>query len=93
VAELFEARKPRSSAVTSEIDGVVKLGQTARGTMKVTVTNEDTSLARDYNIPQGKHLVVYEGDRVGVGEPLDGRCGEPPRYPTVRGAKEVQEFL
>jgi DNA-directed RNA polymerase subunit beta' len=93
VAELFEARKPRNSAVTSEIDGVVKLGQTARGTMKVTVTNEDTSLARDYNIPQGKHLVVYEGDRVGVGEPLTDGAVNPHDILRVRGAKEVQEFL
>jgi DNA-directed RNA polymerase subunit beta' len=93
VAELFEARKPRNSAVTSEIDGVVKLGQTARGGMKVTVTNEDTALARDYNIPQGKHLVVYEGDRVGVGEPLTDGAVNPHDILRVRGAKEVQEFL
>ncbi|MBK6879208.1 MAG: DNA-directed RNA polymerase subunit beta' [Elusimicrobia bacterium] len=93
VAELFEARKPRNSAVISEIDGVVKLGQTARGTMKVTVTNEETSLARDYNIPQGKHLVVYEGDRVGVGEPLTDGAVNPHDILRVRGAKEVQEFL
>jgi DNA-directed RNA polymerase subunit beta' len=93
VAELFEARKPRNSAITSEIDGVVKLGQTARGTMKVTVTNEDTALARDYNVPQGKHLVVYEGDRVGVGEPLTDGAVNPHDILRVRGAKEVQEFL
>ncbi|HNC74363.1 MAG TPA: DNA-directed RNA polymerase subunit beta', partial [Elusimicrobiota bacterium] len=93
VAELFEARKPRNSAVVSEIDGVVKLGQTARGTMKVTVTNEETGLARDYSIPQGKHLVVYEGDRVGVGEPLTDGSVNPHDILRVRGAKEVQEFL
>ncbi len=93
VAELFEARKPRNSAVISEIDGLVKLGQTARGTMKVTVTNEETSLARDYAVPQGKHLVVYEGDRVGVGEPLTDGSVNPHDILRVRGAKEVQEFL
>ncbi len=93
VAELFEARKPRNSAVISEIDGTVKLGMTQRGTMKVTVTNEETALARDYTIPQGKHLVVYEGDRVGVGEPLTDGAVNPHDILKVRGAKEVQEFL
>jgi DNA-directed RNA polymerase subunit beta' len=93
VAELFEARKPRNSAVVSEIDGMIKLGQTARGTMKVTVTNEETGLARDYSVPQGKHLVVYEGDRVGVGEPLTDGAVNPHDILKVRGAKEVQEFL
>jgi DNA-directed RNA polymerase subunit beta' len=93
VAELFEARKPRNAAVISEIDGLVKLGQTQRGTMKVTVTNEETNLSRDYTIPQGKHLVVYEGDRVGVGEPLTDGAINPHDILRVRGAKEVQEFL
>ena len=80
VAELFEARKPRNSAVISEIDGVVKLGTTPRGNMKVTVLNEETGLAREYVIPQGKHLVVYEGDRVGVGEIAGGRRDQPARH-------------
>jgi DNA-directed RNA polymerase subunit beta' len=93
VAELFEARKPRNHCIISEIDGVVKLGMTQKGTMKVTVTNEETGLARDYNIPQGKHLVVYEGDRVGVGEPLTDGPVNPHDILRVRGAKEVQEFL
>jgi DNA-directed RNA polymerase subunit beta' len=93
VAELFEARKPRNAAVITEIDGLVKLGMTQRGTMKVTVTNEETNLSRDYNIPQGKHLVVYEGDRVGVGEPLTDGAINPHDILRVRGAKEVQEFL
>jgi DNA-directed RNA polymerase subunit beta' len=93
VAELFEARKPRNSAVISEIDGVVKLGQTAKGTMKVTVVNEETGLSREYILPQGKHLVVYEGDRVGVGEPLTDGAVNPHDILRVRGAKEVQEFL
>ena len=93
VAELFEARKPRNAAVISEIDGIVKLGMTQRGTMKVTVTNEETGLARDYSIPQGKHLVVYEGDRVGVGESLTDGAINPHDILRVRGAKEVQEFL
>ncbi|HOW28951.1 MAG TPA: DNA-directed RNA polymerase subunit beta' [Elusimicrobiota bacterium] len=93
VAELFEARKPRNAAVISEIDGIVKLGMTQRGTLKITVTNEETGMARDYTIPQGKHLVVYEGDRVGVGEPLTDGAVNPHDILKVKGAKEVQEFL
>ena len=93
VAELFEARKPKNSAVISEIDGVVKLGTTPRGNMKVTVVNEETGLAREYVLPQGKHLVVYEGDRVGVGESLVDGAINPHDILKVKGAKEVQEFL
>ncbi|MFH1282450.1 MAG: DNA-directed RNA polymerase subunit beta' [bacterium] len=93
VAELFEARRPRNVAVISEIDGIVKLGTTAKGTLKVIVTNEETGIAREYNIPQGKHLVVYEGDRVGVGEQLTDGAINPHDILKVKGAKEVQEHL
>jgi len=71
VAELFEGRRPKSAAVISEIDGIVHLGEpTAKGSFKVEVTNEETKMVKEYTIPAGRHLVVYEGDRVGVGEPL-----------------------
>ena len=93
VAELFEARRPRNTAVISEIDGVVKLGQTLRGTLKVVVTNEETGVIREYQIPQGKHLVVYEGDKVGVGEPLTDGSINPHDILKVKGAKECQEHL
>jgi DNA-directed RNA polymerase subunit beta' len=36
VVELFEARKPRETAVISEIDGVVKFGEVAKGQRKST---------------------------------------------------------
>lgn len=93
VAELFEARKPKNPAVISEIEGTVKLATTPKGGMKVIVTNEETGLQRDYSVPQGKHLVVYEGDRVGVGEPIVDGSINPHDILKVKGAKEVQEFL
>ncbi len=93
VAELFEARKPRNAAVISEIDGVVKLGTNLKGNLKVVVTNEETGVAREYQIPQGKHLVVYEGDKVGVGEPLTDGAINPHDILRVKGAKECQEHL
>jgi hypothetical protein len=34
-SELFEARKPRETAVISEIDGVVKFGEVVKGQRKI----------------------------------------------------------
>ena len=50
-------------------------------------------MVREYLIPQGKHLVVYEGDRVGVGEALTDGAINPHDVLHVKGIKEVQEFL
>jgi DNA-directed RNA polymerase subunit beta' len=94
VAELFEGRRPKSAAVVSEIDGLVHLGEpTAKGSFKVVITNEETKMEREYVIPPGRHLVVYEGDRVGVGEPLSDGAINPHDILKVKGPKEVQEHL
>ncbi len=92
VTELFEARKPKNSAVVTEIDGTVKLGTIERGAFKVTVESEKGQ-SRAYVIPPGKHLVVYEGDRVYAGEPLTDGPINPHDMLQVRGDKEVQEYL
>ncbi len=93
ISELFEARHPKNAAVISEIDGVVKLGLTPKGTPVVTVVNEQTGMTREYVIPTGRHLVVYEADKVGAGEPLTDGSIDPHDILKVKGAKEVQEFL
>ena len=93
VSELFEARKPKNSAVISEIDGTVALGTTPRGAQKVIVRNEETQVVREYIAPQGKHLVVYEGDIVGVGEPLTDGPINPHDILRVKGVKECQEYM
>jgi len=93
VSELFEARHPKNAAVISEIDGTVKISTTTKGTPKITVVNEQSGMVREYIIPQGRHLVVYEGDKVGAGEPLTDGAIDPHDILKVKGAKEVQEFL
>jgi DNA-directed RNA polymerase subunit beta' len=93
VSELFEARKPKNPAIISEIEGIVGLGIGAKGLVQVSVRNEETDMVREYLIPQGKHLVVYEGDRVGVGEALTDGAINPHDVLHVKGIKEVQEFL
>ncbi|MBI4056422.1 MAG: DNA-directed RNA polymerase subunit beta' [Elusimicrobia bacterium] len=93
VSELFEARRPKNGAVISEIEGVISLGTSPKGLVVVSVRNEETDLVHEYIIPQGKHLVVYEGDRVGVGEPLTDGAVNPHDILRVKGVKEVQEYL
>jgi DNA-directed RNA polymerase subunit beta' len=93
VVELFEARRPRNSSIVSEIPGIVKLGTTPKGGQKVIVTDEETGTVREYNIPHGKHLVVYEGDRVAVGEALTDGSVNPHDILKVKDAKAVQEHL
>jgi DNA-directed RNA polymerase subunit beta' len=92
VAELFEARRPKDAAVVSEIDGHVEFGGVVRGMRKLLVHGE-TGDAREYQIPQGKHLHVQEGSEVSAGERLTEGPINPHDILRIKGIEEVQEYL
>ncbi len=92
VVELFEARKPRETAVMSEIDGEVKFGNVTKGSQKIIVVGE-TGEEREYSIPRGTHINVQEGDHVRAGEPLMDGPLNPHDILAVRGTEELQRYL
>ncbi len=92
VVELFEARKPRETAVMSEIDGVIKFGVIAKGSQKVIAVGE-TGEEREYSIPRGTHINVQEGDRVKAGEPLMDGPLNPHDILAVQGTEALQRYL
>jgi len=93
VAELFEVRRPKNAAIITKIEGLVSLGTTAKGLVEVSVKNEETGQVEAYAIPYGKHLVVYEGDRVAVGEALTEGAVDMHDLLAVKGIKEVQNYI
>ena len=92
VSELFEARRPKDASTVSEIDGRVELGGVSRGLRKVTVKSEGGD-ARDYQVPQGRHLHVQEGSFVRAGERLTEGPINPHDILRIKGIEEVQEYL
>jgi len=93
VVELVEARKPRETAVISEIDGVVRQGGIVKGMRKILVVPDDGGEAREYSLPRGVHVNVQEGDRVSAGEPLMDGPRNPHDILAVLGEKELQTYL
>jgi len=92
VAELFEVRKPKDAAVISEIDGRVEFGSITRGMRKIIIKNENGD-HKEYVIPQGKHLRVYEGDLVEAGDNLTEGPVNPFDILAIRGVNAAQEYL
>jgi DNA-directed RNA polymerase subunit beta' len=94
VVELFEARKPRETAVISEIDGVVKHGGIVKGQRKIIVVpDEPGAEPREYALPRGVHVNVQEGERVRAGEPLMDGPSNPHDILNVLGEKALQAYL
>ena len=69
VEEIFEARRPKKTAVVAELSGVVSIADTKRA-RNVTVTNEGTKESIVYAVPFGTHLTVSEGSYVSRGDAL-----------------------
>ncbi len=92
VTELFEARKPTEPAVVTEIDGLVKFGETKRGIRKIQVEGVD-GVAKTYSIPYGKHVVVHEGDKITAGTSLCEGSISPADILKILGPNKVREYL
>ena len=94
VAELFEVRKPKEVAVLGEIDGYVSISKaTKKGKQRVTITPVDVGEKKEYLIPRGKHINVYEGDYIRAGEPLIGGAAIPQDILKIKGEVALAKYL
>ncbi len=92
VSELFEARKPKSPCVLSQISGTVKFKGITKGKRVITV--EDIYGKKfDHVVPMTKRMLVRDGDQVIAGEQL---CdGSPSAHDilAILGENALQEYL
>jgi len=94
VAELFEVRKPKETAVLSEIDGYVSISKaTKKGKQKITVTPLDVGEKKEYLISRGKHINVYEGDYIRAGEALISGSAIPQDILNIKGEIALARYL
>ena len=93
VAELFEARKPKESAVIAEVDGAVGFGKDTKGKRKVIISPDDGSEPREYLIPRGKHIIVQDGDLIRRGERIVDGASSPHDILAVLGERALAEYL
>ncbi|MDQ6699667.1 MAG: DNA-directed RNA polymerase subunit beta' [Acidobacteriota bacterium] len=92
VVELFEARKPRETAIIAEINGTVKYGEVSKGQRKIYVIGEDGE-EREYSLPRGVHINVQEGEKLKAGDALMDGPRNPHDILAVLGEKELQKYL
>jgi len=92
VAELFEARKAKDSAIIAENDGKILFGKELRGKQKVTIQSENGETS-NYLIPKGKHINFNEGEKIKKGEYL--LDGQPLPHDILRilGIEELTDYF
>ena len=92
VAELFEARKAKDSAIIAENDGSVIFGKEVRGKQRVTIEAESGETS-SYLIPKGKHINFNQGEKIKKGEYL--LDGQPLPHDILRimGIEDLTEYF
>ncbi|MGI5893737.1 MAG: DNA-directed RNA polymerase subunit beta' [Candidatus Merdivicinus sp.] len=90
VAELFEARKPKNSAILTEIPGVVRFDEEKH--QRVIVVYNSTE-ERRYAIPYGFKIKVQEGQAVSIGDSLTEGAINPHDLLAVKGEQDMQNYL
>jgi len=92
VAELFEARKAKDSAIIAENNGKVLFGKEVRGKQKISIVSEKGETS-NYLIPKGKHINFNQGEEIKKGEYL--LDGQPLPHDILRilGVVELTEYF
>ena len=92
VEELFEARKPKGLAIIAEFGGTVTINDTKKK-REVVVTNPSTGEVKDYLIPYGSRIKVYDGDYIEAGDEITEGSVNPHDILKIKGLRGVQDYM
>ena len=92
VEELFEARRPKHSAILAEISGTATLTEDKKNRV-VIITDEENADERKYTIPFGYRVSVAHGDHVNKGQQLTEGSIAPADILATTGPGAVEEYI
>jgi DNA-directed RNA polymerase subunit beta' len=92
VAELFEARKPKDSAIIAENDGKIEFGKEIRGKQKISIVSSKGETS-NYLIPKGKHVNFNQGEKIKKGEYLLDGSPLPHDILRILGVERLTEYF
>ncbi|MFA5455791.1 MAG: DNA-directed RNA polymerase subunit beta' [Sulfurimonas sp.] len=92
VSELFEGRRPKATALISEIDGNVTFGKSLRGKIRIMVAS-DNGIVKEYFVDKSHTPVVNTGDFVHAGERLTSGIISSHELLRIMGVKALYNYL
>ena len=91
VEELFEARKPKKTAILTEIAGVATINDNKKK-REITITAEDGE-TKVYPIPYKYRIKVEDGKHLEAGDELTEGSINPHDLLKIKGVRAVQDYL
>lgn len=94
VIELFEARKPKTSAAVADRDGVVRIEEDEeRYLVRIEADDDQYSSKTAMKISKGLRMIVKDGDRVEAGQPLTRGAINPHDLLLYKDTDAAQRYL
>jgi len=92
VADLFEARKPKDSAILAEISGVVSFGKETKDKGRLVITAQDGATFEAL-IPKWRRVNVFEGETVAKGEVIADGAVDPHDILRLLGVSTLANYI
>ena len=95
VEELFEARKPKGQGLISEVDGMVKIGESKgkRDIKIMGIGKDEGQVLAEYQVSYGASLKVSEGQIIEAGDEITEGSLNPHDILAIKGVRGVQMYL
>ncbi|MGM9635903.1 MAG: DNA-directed RNA polymerase subunit beta', partial [Candidatus Avispirillum sp.] len=90
--ELFEARKPKKTAVVAEFGGTVEI-RDVKKLHNIVITNPENGEEKEYPIPFGTTIIVSSGDTVVAGQELTQGYKNPADILRINGIDAVYDYI
>ena len=92
VADLFEARKPKESAILAQFSGIVSWGKPTKGKERLVITDEEGDEHATL-ILKTRHINVFEGERIERGDIVSDGSMSPHDILALRGLEELTDYI
>jgi len=93
VADLFEARKPKDTAILAEITGNISFGKDTKGKQRLIISGSGDDQRYEELIPKWRHITVFEGEHVEQGEVIADGSPNPHDILRLRGVGALASYI
>ena len=92
VADLFEARKPKESAILAQASGIISWGKPTKGKERLLITDQDGK-ENSSLIPKTRHINVFDGERVEKGDIVSDGPMSPHDILELRSLDQLTDYI
>ncbi|HIP75957.1 MAG TPA: DNA-directed RNA polymerase subunit beta' [Psychromonas hadalis] len=92
VADLFEARIPKEAAILAEKSGTLSFGKETKSKIRLLITQADGEVHEEM-IPRWRHLNIFEGEKIEIGEVISDGPESPHDILRLRGIAPVANYI